>query len=206
MPTIAPAVVFPKAADVECAGDLGRRVRVRTARREIHEPDPVSASSDLAAGELRGEPGLADAAGTSQRHKPRPAEGFTDALKLARPADQRRQRYGHIVHSGTLNPGRSRAGRRHHRIDHHTLTRRGAMLWPGQVRCSALSLPRPHPCRLSGISILVEISAQGLMSADLETGDLGRIGNWRWQRTWWSGVRHCLLGSVGVVEPLVLTK
>jgi len=119
------------AADVECAGDLGRRIRVRAARREIHEPDPVSTSSDLAAGELCGEPGLADAAGTRQCHKPRPAEGLTDALKLARPADQRRQRYGHIVHSGTPEPGRSRAGRHHHRIDHHTLTSRRAMLQHG---------------------------------------------------------------------------
>ena len=123
------------AADVERAGDLGRRVRVRTTRREIHEPDPVSASSDLTAGELHGEPGLADAARTSQRHKPRPAEGLTDALKLARPADQRRQRYGHIVHSGTPKPGSSRAGRRHHRIDHHTLTRRDAMLAPAASWC-----------------------------------------------------------------------
>src|SRR6185312_16509111 len=93
------------AVGVERAGYLGCRVRVRTTRREIHEPDSVSAASDLTAGELRGEPGLADAAGTSQRHQPRPAEGLTDALKLARPADQRRQRYGHIVHSGIVHSG-----------------------------------------------------------------------------------------------------
>ena len=32
------------------------------------------------------------------------------------------------------------------------------------------------------------------MWADLETGYLGRIGNKRWQRASWLGVRRCLLG------------
>jgi hypothetical protein len=44
------------------------------------------------------------------------------------------------------------------------------------------------------------------MSADVETGDLGRIGERRWQVGVVAGCTPLPGGSVGVAEPLVLMK
>jgi hypothetical protein len=56
-----------------------------------------------------------------------------------------------------------------------------ATVRPDLVAFFGLRLPKSHPCRSSGMSVLVEDPAQALMPADVETGDLGRIGDRRWQ-------------------------
>ena len=76
------------AADAEDAGDLGCRVGVCGAGRQIHEPDPIRPSPDLTARDLGGDARLANAARTGQRHETSTAKRLADPAQLARPADQ----------------------------------------------------------------------------------------------------------------------
>jgi hypothetical protein len=87
------------------------------------------------------------------------------------------------------------------------LTMLGALLtavflWVSQ-RCACRKC---RPCRSGGMVIFVEDAAQPLASVDVETGDLGLIGDGRRQWLSWSGVGDALVWSVGVVEVLVFAE
>jgi hypothetical protein len=61
---------------------------------------------------------------------------------------------------------------------------------------------KPHLCRSGGMLILVEDSAESILSADARAGQLVRMGDRRGQR---AGVREALVGTVPVEMVLVLT-
>jgi hypothetical protein len=56
------------------------------------------------------------------------------------------------------------------------------------------------------VVVLVEDAAQSLSSADVEVGEGRLIGGWLWRWLWWSGVGDASVGSVGVVEVLLLVQ
>jgi hypothetical protein len=56
------------------------------------------------------------------------------------------------------------------------------------------------------VVVFIEDAAQTRVLADVETVDLGMVGDRRWQQSEWSGVGDALMGPVGVVEAFVLVE
>ncbi|MFJ1847457.1 hypothetical protein [Streptomyces sp. NPDC088146] len=50
------------------------------------------------------------------------------------------------------------------------------------------------------MSVLVENAAEAIAAADVEAGDLVRIGDRRGQWMQWAGIRDALMRPMGVVE------
>jgi hypothetical protein len=63
-----------------------------------------------------------------------------------------------------------------------------------------LYLPKSHPCRLSGMPVLVGGCRRGGPSADVKAGAGAGLGDWRGQRLQWPAVRDSLVRPMGVVE------
>ena len=70
----------------------------------------------------------------------------------------------------------------------------------------ALPLPKSHPCRLSGMPVLVEDSAEAVAPFYVEAAGGGQSRDWWGQWVQWPGVRDSLMRPVGVVELLELAQ
>jgi hypothetical protein len=57
---------------------------------------------------------------------------------------------------------------------------RGALIAAGMIRVPC-ACRKCHPCRSGGVVVLVEDAAQLWVSADVEPGDLGWVGDRLWQ-------------------------
>jgi hypothetical protein len=83
------------------AGGDGRRYLGRVGHRgQVHEPDPIRVRVHPGPGDLHGEPGLAGAAGTHDRHQPVVVHHPGQLAALGLPAHERAQRRRQVVRRG----------------------------------------------------------------------------------------------------------